>query len=98
LFKEGIIVDNLLYRPADTLNAAEAMKLVVESYAPLNDNLAIDLLGLTDYQEWFEPYQRISSFVDASIAYVDPSLPAKREWIAELLYKLHRSYPANKFE
>jgi hypothetical protein len=98
LFKEGIIVDNTLYRPADTLNAAEAMKLVVESFAPLNEDLANDLLDITNYREWFEPYQTIASYVDASIAYVDPSLPAKREWIAELLYKLHRSYPANKFQ
>lgn len=98
LFKEGIIVNNVLYRPADTLNAAEALKLVVESFAPLNDDLAQDLLDITDYNDWFEPYQTIASYVDASIAYVDPALPAKREWIAELLYKLHRSYPASKFQ
>ncbi|MGE3279013.1 MAG: hypothetical protein AB7J40_04470 [Candidatus Altimarinota bacterium] len=98
LFKQGIIVDNLLYRPADTLNAAEAMKLVIEAYAPLNDDLALDLLDITDFDEWFEPYQLIASYVDASIAYVDPSLPAKREWIAELLFKLYRSYPVSKFQ
>jgi len=98
LFRQGIIVDNLLYRPADTLNVAEALKLIIEAYAPLNDDLAIDLLDITDYDEWFEPYQMIASYVDAEMAYVDPSLPAKREWIAELLFKLYRSYPVNKFQ
>lgn len=98
LFKEGIIVDNLLYRPGDTLNAAEAMKLVIESYAALNEDLLNDLIDITDFNDWFQPYQTVASYVDANIAYVDPASPAERGLIAELLYKLYRAYPVQKFK
>jgi len=98
LFKQGVIVNNLLYRPSDTLSAAEAMKLVIEAYLSINDNLAKDFLDITDYSEWYQPYQTIASYVDASIAYADPGLPATREQIAELIFKLSKTYPVQKFQ
>lgn len=97
LFQNGVIVDNNVYRPGDTLNAAEAMKLVIESYAALNLQLLSDLEDITGYDEWYEPYQTVASYVDATIAYVDPSRPAERALIAELLYKLYKAYPVQKF-
>jgi hypothetical protein len=98
LFQNGIIVDNTVYRPGDTLNAAEAMKLVIESYASLNIDLLSDLEDIKDFKEWYEPYQTVASYVDATIAIVDPSRPAERGLIAELLFKLHRAYPVDKFK
>jgi len=97
LFTEGIIIDNILYRPGDTLNAAEAMKLVVESYASLSEEILNELEEVSDYGDWFAPYQTISSYVDADIAYVDPASPAVRGMIADLLYKLAKAYPVRKF-
>jgi hypothetical protein len=98
LFKQGVIVDNALYRPSDTLNAAEAMKLVIEAYAGLSDDLISEILDITDYNEWFQPYQTIASYVDASIAFIEPGLPAERGQIAELIYKLSKAYPVKKFQ
>lgn len=98
LFQNGIIVDNNVYRPGDTLNAAEAMKLVIESYASLSIELLSDLEDITGFQEWYEPYQTVASYVDATIALVEPSRPAERGLIAELLFKLHKAYPVDKFK
>lgn len=98
LFQNGVIVDNVVYRPADTLNAAEAMKLVIESYASLNLELLTDLEDIKLFDEWYEPYQTVASYVDATIAVVDPARPAERGLIAELLFKLHKAYPVDKFK
>jgi hypothetical protein len=98
LFQNGVIVDNNVYRPGDTLNAAEAMKLVIESYAALSGELLGDLEDITVYDEWYEPYQTVASYLDATIAVVDPARPAERGLIAELLFKLHRAYPVDKFK
>jgi len=97
LFSEGIIIDNVIYRPADTLNVAEAMKLVVESYASLSEDVLDELEVISPYGEWYEPYQTLASYIDADIAYADPAEPAARAYIADLLYKLSRAYPVNKF-
>lgn len=98
LFQNGIIIDNTVYRPGDTLNAAEAMKLVIESYASLNGELFKDLEDITSFNEWYEPYQTVASYVDATIAIVDPGRPAERGLIAELFFKLYRAYPVDKFK
>lgn len=98
LFKQGVIVDNIVYRPADKLNAAEAMKLVIEGYASLNEELLNDLEDIRDFTEWYHPYQTVASYVDATIATVDPSQQAERVLIAELLFKLAQAYPTQKFQ
>lgn len=97
LFREGIIIDNTLYRPADTLNAAEAMKLIFESYGELNTQVFDDLDTLPE-GEWFEGYQTLAQYLDAPIGSVDPASPAQRGWIADLLYRLHQSYANTKFD
>lgn len=98
LFRQGIIIDNVVYRPADFLTVAEAMKLIIEAYAALSIELLDDLEDITDYEAWFEPYQIISQYVDATISRVDPASQAERVLIAELLYKLNEAYPTDKFK
>jgi hypothetical protein len=97
LFRKGIIIDNALYRPGDILNTAEAMKLIFESYADLNTELAADLAAASGL-EWFDSYRIIAQQLDAGIGYANPAGPALREWIADLLFKLHREYPVGKFK
>lgn len=98
LFQEGVIIDNNVYRPADTLNVAEAMKLILEAYAELNPELRRDIDDIDVFEEWFDPYQTVASYVDATIAKRDPGLPAERALIAELLYLLNEAYPTDKFQ
>ncbi|MDF2379198.1 MAG: hypothetical protein P1V18_03170 [Candidatus Gracilibacteria bacterium] len=97
LFRQGIIIDNTLYRPADTLNAAEAMKLVFESFGELNTQVFDDLDALPE-GDWFEGYQTLAQYLGATIGNVAPESPAQRGWIADVLLRLHQAYPNTKFK
>jgi len=98
LFRENIIIDNVVYRPADTLNCAEALKLVFESYGELNNQVFTDLDNTPPSTDWFGAYKTMAQYLNAQIGFVDPALPAKRAWIADLLYRLYLIYPVGKFQ
>lgn len=98
LFTEGVIIDNINYRPADTLTVAESLKLVVEAFATHSEDVLAELEQLDGFGDWYEPYQTIASYVNAEISKVDPAVPAQRVWIAELLFKLQEAYPTDKFQ
>jgi hypothetical protein len=98
LYREGVLAKKPSYRPADFLTRAEAMKLVVEAYATISEDVLTELEALGSRSIWYEPYQAVSRYVKASIGSLGPAGIAARQEIAELLYKLQQVYPTGKFK
>lgn len=99
LFQKGILAKKTYFRPSDTLTVAEALKLIVEAYSASSSEVADELDSLfAKKEEWYKPYQSLALFVQSSLALADPSRPIKRHEIAEMLYKLWKTYPVKKFE
>ncbi len=98
LYREGIVAKKTLYRPADFLTVAEGMKLVIEAYVTLSDDVLKELESSSGKGDWYLPYQQIAKVVKATVGTADPGRKVQRGEIAELFFKLWKAYPVKKFK